>query len=154
MSAVRTVTTALLQQVGKRQPPNRTIGNTVLYACRMNPSDVDFFDTMLTDIGIDPTDTREGTEDPVGLGNAAAAAIIAARSNDGAVISVQCHSTSRLACKLMRFQCTFLKFTSLSQVYTSCSIWLNPDGRFAGKAGQRFLVQDWLQLCRFQPAGD
>ena len=63
----------------------------MLYACRMNPAEVATWDTMLTDIGLDPTDTHEGTEDPVGLGNAAAAAIIAARSNDGTLLAVHCH---------------------------------------------------------------
>lgn len=38
---------------------------------------------MLLDLGLDPTDEHEGSEDPIGIGNAAAAAIIAARSNDG-----------------------------------------------------------------------
>ena len=39
---------------------------------------------MLSDVGLDPTDVREGKEDPIGIGNLAAANVIAARANDGA----------------------------------------------------------------------
>ena len=47
---------------------------------------MDIWDAMLSDIGLDPTDTHAGTEDAIGLGNAAAAALIAARCTDGASV--------------------------------------------------------------------
>ena len=50
----------------------------------MNPRFAEVWDGVLSGVGLDPTDTHEGTEDPIGIGNAAAAAVIAARSNDGA----------------------------------------------------------------------
>lgn len=50
----------------------------------MNPKFAELWDGVLSGVGLDPTDMHEGTEDPIGIGNAAAAAVIAARSNDGA----------------------------------------------------------------------
>lgn len=50
----------------------------------MAPQSKDVFDAMLSDVGLDPTDVREGKEDPIGIGNLAAANVIAARANDGA----------------------------------------------------------------------
>ena len=64
---------------------NAQAQHAVLRACRLQPTEFEVWDTMLTDIGLDATDVHESTEDPIGVGNAAAAALIAARSNDGAL---------------------------------------------------------------------
>lgn len=41
------------------------------------------WDAMMTDVGLDPTDDHEGTDDAIGIGNAAGNAVVAARENDG-----------------------------------------------------------------------
>ncbi|MFF3313819.1 DUF6851 domain-containing protein [Streptomyces sp. NPDC002952] len=47
------------------------------------PTTVDIWREMLTSVGLDPDDTHESTTDPVGIGNKAGNAVVAARLHDG-----------------------------------------------------------------------
>jgi hypothetical protein len=47
------------------------------------PQDAAVWDAMMTGVGLDPTDDHEGTDDAIGIGNAAGNAVVAARINDG-----------------------------------------------------------------------
>jgi len=47
------------------------------------PQNVAGWSAMMTSVGLDPDDDHEGTDDAIGIGNAAGNALVAARENDG-----------------------------------------------------------------------
>ena len=73
---------------GGESATNANINTAILYASfrTMNhlwPQDAATWDAMMTDVGLDPTDDHEGTDDAIGIGNAAGNAVIAGLLDDG-----------------------------------------------------------------------
>ncbi|MEM7155192.1 MAG: vanadium-dependent haloperoxidase [Myxococcota bacterium] len=67
---------------------NEQINIALLYASHrvlnsLAPQNAANWDAILADAGLDPTDDHESTTDPIGLGNKAGNAVVAARENDG-----------------------------------------------------------------------
>jgi hypothetical protein len=77
--------------LGRRPEAERTDRNrniAVLHASHkvldsLLPQYASDWDAMLTGVGLDPNDTSVALDNPVGIGNAAGYAIVAARENDG-----------------------------------------------------------------------
>jgi hypothetical protein len=76
-----------------RRPAGESADNTniniaVMYASyhtlrSLAPQRAAEWDALMVSLGLDPNDDHEGTEDPIGLGNAAAKAMLAVKENDG-----------------------------------------------------------------------
>jgi hypothetical protein len=76
-----------------RRPPSESQTNAdmnvaLLYASyrvlnSLAPQAKASWDAVLSNVGLDPNDDHEGTDDPIGIGNAAGNAIVAAREEDG-----------------------------------------------------------------------
>jgi hypothetical protein len=82
---------AIHTDLGRRPAAEQTDRNrniAILYASHrvldnLLPQYASDWDAMLSDVGLDPNDTNVVLDNPAGIGNAAAAAIIAAREHDG-----------------------------------------------------------------------
>lgn len=76
-----------------RRPAGESVDNTnlniaIFYASyrvlnSLAPQNKAGWDAMMTSVGLDPDDDHEGTDDAIGIGNAAGNAVVTARENDG-----------------------------------------------------------------------
>src|SRR5690606_29688914 len=76
-----------------RRPASEAADNTnmnvaIMYASfhvlnSLAPQHAADWTALMTDLGLDPNDTHEGTGDAIGIGNAAGAALVAVREHDG-----------------------------------------------------------------------